>query len=193
MYFPELLEEYKQLLQQMKADGIKSGSMYQEVKQAIEWMETGYDPAEFREATRVDAYPMDPYEMQSYMAYINDEDMLMPEFLQTVKQKIVNDFYIDVEPTNVDRLIERFFSGLHSQANSMLENKESINYALQGLSDNEKAAFIAVKAERISFSKVASMLGVSKSTIQSYVNRAQKKIRLNIEKVQQKDVLTSAA
>ena len=60
MYFPELLEEYKQLLQQMKSEGVTSGEMFREVKQAIEWMETGYDPAEYRAATRVDAFPTDP-------------------------------------------------------------------------------------------------------------------------------------
>lgn len=41
MYFPELLEEYKQLLGQMKLEGVTSGDLYREVKQAIEWMETG--------------------------------------------------------------------------------------------------------------------------------------------------------
>lgn len=193
MYFPELLAEYKQLLKKMICKGITSGDLYSEVKQAIVWMETGYDPAEYRAATRVDAYPMDPYEMQSYMDYINDEDMLMPEFLQTVKRKIESDFCIDVEPIEVDKLIERFFSGFHSQANAMSENKKSIKFALQGLTDNEKAAFIAVKAERISFGKVASMLGTSKSTVQSYVNRAQKKIRVNIERAKQEKSFKYAA
>lgn len=193
MYFPELLDEYKQLLQQMKADGIKSGSMYQEVKQAIEWMETGYDPAEYRAVTRTDAYTMNPYDMQSYVAYIDDDDMLIPDFLKTVKQKIVSDFCLDVEPMMVDKIIERFFSGFHSQANTMMENKETIKHALQGLTDNEKAAFIAVKAERISYGKVATMLGTTKSTVQSYVNRAQKKIKKNIEQVYQRSELKKIA
>ena len=61
MYFPDLIEEYKQLLQEMKSEGVTSGDMYREVKQAIEWMETGYDPAEHRAATRTDAYTFDPY------------------------------------------------------------------------------------------------------------------------------------
>ena len=60
MYFEDLLEEYRELLGKMKLEGVTSGEMFREVKQAIEWMETGYDPAEYRAATRVDAFPTDP-------------------------------------------------------------------------------------------------------------------------------------
>ena len=181
MYFPELLEEYRQLLKEMKSEGVTSGSMYQEVKQAIEWMETGYDPAEYRAATRVDAFPMDPYHMQTYMAYVNDDDMLMPEFMVPLKKKIEEEFAdIDVVAPEWQSYMAYMMRDLNAAAIKANEQKRRINSALKGLTDDERAVFIAIEAELLPFSKVARMLDISKSTVQSYYNRAKRKIHANI-------------
>lgn len=181
MYFPELLEEYRQLLKEMKSEGVTSGSMYQEVKQAIEWMETGYDPAEYRAATRVDAFPMDPYHMQTYMAYVNDDDMLMPEFLGSLKKKIEEEFAdIDVEAPEWQSYMAYMMRDLNAAAIKANEEKRRINSALKGLTDDERAVYIAIEAELLPFSKVARMLDISKSTVQSYYSRAKRKIHANI-------------
>lgn len=183
MYFPDLLAEYKQLLQQMKGEGVTSGEMFREVKQAIEWMETGYDPAEYRAATRVDAYPMDPYHMQTYMAYVNNDDMLMPEHLIPIKEQIESetveyfDGYLDIKM--------RFLNKEVSWAN---DRKEKINSALKGLTADERAVYVAIEGELMSFGKVAKMLEVQKSTVQSYYERACRKIRNNINNGSQTDI-----
>lgn len=172
MYFPELLVEYKQLLGQMKAEGVTSGDMFREVKQAIEWMETGYDPAEFRAATRVDAFPMDPYHMQTYMAYANDDY----EMLENI--------------TNLENYLkshkdEQRFKADWRRAD---KNKRKVNSAMKGLTVDEKAVFVAIEAERLTFSKVARMLDISKSTVQSYYKRARTKINQNIQQGTQTDI-----
>ena len=189
MYFPELLEEYKQLLQQMKGEGVTSGDMYREVKQAIEWMETGYDPAEYRAATRVDAFPMDPYHMQTYMAYVNDDDMLMPEYLVQVRQKIKSDYAdIDVDAPEWQSYITYLMRDISPVAKKARERKEKVNSALKGLTKDERAVFIAIEAELLPYSKVAKMLDISRSTVQSYYSRAKRKISINISKGTQTDI-----
>ncbi|MFF5994264.1 sigma factor-like helix-turn-helix DNA-binding protein [Lysinibacillus sp. KU-BSD001] len=155
MYFPDLLAEYKQLLQQMKADGVTSGDMYREVKQAIEWMETGYDPAEYRAATRIDAYVMDHHLMQDLISYV-DSDCVTPHHIAEITH------YSDVKQ------VERLY-----------KIKRKVKKALAGLTDNERTVFILVRAERYSYTKVASVLGVSKSSVQVYLRRAEQKIRSN--------------
>ena len=172
MYFEDLLEEYKQLLQQMKGNGVTSGEMFREVKQAIEWMETGYDPAEYRAATRVDAFPMDPYHMQTYMAYANNVDEMLDSM-----SNLQN--YIE------SRQDEQRFRADWRKAE---ENKKKVNCALKGLTADEKAVFVAIEAERLPFSKVARMLDISKSTVQSYYNRARRKVHENINKGSQLDI-----
>ncbi|MGN7478981.1 sigma factor-like helix-turn-helix DNA-binding protein [Solibacillus silvestris] len=164
MYFADLLEEYKQLLGKMKGEGVTSGEMFREVKQAIEWMETGYDPAEYRAATRVDAFPMDPYHMQTYMAYANNEF----EMLESI--------------TNLQNYLESHKDQQRFKADwrKAEENKKKVNCALKGLTADEKAVFVAIEAERLPFSKVARMLDISKSTVQSYYSRAKRKIHANI-------------
>ncbi|MFL0584698.1 sigma factor-like helix-turn-helix DNA-binding protein [Solibacillus silvestris] len=194
MYFEDLLEEYRELLGQMKLEGVTSGEMFREVKQAIEWMETGYDPAEYRAATRVDAFPMDPYHMQSYVSYLNDDDeMLLPDYLQVVRKKIISDFCTDVEPLQAESYVRRFFSDYARLSDMSWENKQEINGALKGLSANEKASFIAIEAEKMPYAKVATMLGVEKTTVQSYVRRAWQKIRANLDKGTQESLFDDIA
>ena len=194
MYFPVLLEEYKQLLKQMKSEGVTSGDLYREVKQAIEWMETGYDPAEYRAATRVDAFPMDPYHMQTYMAYVNDDDMLMPEFLVQVREKIKSDFVdIDVEAPEWQNYIAYMMRDIGPVAKKARERKDKANSALKGLTKDERAVFIAIEAELLPFSKVARMLDISKSTVQSYYSRAKRKINANITQGTQESLFDDIA
>lgn len=189
MYFPELLEEYKQLLKQMRAEGVTSGDLYREVKQAVEWMETGYDPAEYRAATRIDAYCFDPYHMQSFMAYVNDEEMLMPGFLVPVKEKIEERFTgIDIEDAYWLGYKNRMLRDVHQETEKAFERKEKINSALKGLTADEKAVYVAIEGELMSFGKVAKMLDVSKSTVQSYYERACRKISCNVNNGSQLDL-----
>ena len=170
MYFADLLEEYKQLLKQMKSEGVTSGSMYQEVKQAIEWMETGYDPAEYRAATRIDSYSFDPYHMQNFVAYVN-HDIMLPDNLMT----LVSCEYCTNDEVN-------------KSLKEVAAVKRKVNDAMAGLTKDERAVYIAIHAELMPFSKVAKMLDVSKSTVQSYYERACRKISNNVNKGSQLDM-----
>ncbi|MFF5993446.1 sigma factor-like helix-turn-helix DNA-binding protein [Lysinibacillus sp. KU-BSD001] len=172
MYFPDLIEEYKQSLKDLRESG-GCLSMQRDLMEAIKWMETGYDPAEYRAATRTDAIPIDPYHMQTFMAYVND-DLLMPQHFQLERELVKEGKILE---NNYIREMER------------VENvKTEINVALQGLTKDERAVFIAIKAERIPFSKVAHMMGISKSTVQSYLERAERKIKNNLTNGVQPDL-----
>lgn len=189
-YFPDLLAEYKELLQQMKSEGITSGSMYTEVKQAIEWMETGYDPAERRAAIRIDAYTVDPYHMQTYMAYVNDDEMLMPDFLMPIKDDI--DARLVALGTDYEKeasFVECMMRPVTNAAAKATARKAEIAGALKGLTENERAAFILVRAERYTYAHAAKLLGVHKSSIQVYIRRAEQKIWNNIN---QEDTVATA-
>ncbi len=73
MYFPDLIEEYKQSLKDLRAMG---GNLDMQ----RDLMETGYDPAEYRAATRMDAFVMDHHLMQDLISYV-DSDEFLPNLL----------------------------------------------------------------------------------------------------------------
>lgn len=56
------------------------------------------------------------------------------------------------------------------------EEKELIEDALCTLTRREKDAFMLVKVEGITFEYAAELLGIKKSSIQTYLDRAEKKI-----------------
>lgn len=156
MYFPDLIDEYKQSLKELKEAG-GCPSMERNMLEAIKWMETGYDPAEYRAATRTDAYVMDHHLMQDIIKYIYAESYV-PDWMQG------------------------YDSDTGSWANEVvrLANvKNTIKYALRGLTTNERAVFTMIRAERMSFGKVAKLLGVTKSTVQTHLRRAESKIKDN--------------
>ncbi|SFS75818.1 sigma factor-like helix-turn-helix DNA-binding protein [Marininema halotolerans] len=61
-----------------------------------------------------------------------------------------------------------------SQENVWLE------HMLQSLSKSEYEAFVAVRGEGLSFGQTASLLQCSKSSVQSYVQRAEEKLRRHL-------------
>lgn len=54
--------------------------------------------------------------------------------------------------------------------------KEIIDDALCTLTDREKDVFLMIKVEGITFEYVAELLGIKKSTVQTHLERAEKKI-----------------
>lgn len=84
---------------------------------------------------------------------------------------------------------EVLWSQLSEQAIRQLEWNESQRYTkvskentwldqyLSCLSKSEYEAFVAVRGEGLSFAQTASLLQCSKSTVQSYVYRAERKLR----------------
>jgi RNA polymerase sigma factor (sigma-70 family) len=57
-----------------------------------------------------------------------------------------------------------------------LEDRERIEDALCTLSKREKEIFILAKIELLSYESIADLLGIKKSTVQTYLERAEKKI-----------------
>ena len=161
MYFPDLIEEYKQSLKELKVAG-GCLSMMKDMQEAIKWMETGYDPAEYRAATRTDVYVMDHHLMQDLITYV-DSDKMTP----TVLAEVIDCSY----DNSAIKEIERMFNV-----------KDTANQALAGLTENERTAFIMIRAEQMTFSKAAKILGVNRGTVQNYVKRAESKIAENVRK-----------
>lgn len=161
MYFPDLIDEYKQSLKELKAAGGCPG-MERDMLEAIKWMETGYEPAEHRAATCTDVYVMDHHLMQDLIMYV-DSDKKSSDMLAEV---------IDYSSDNsAVKEIERMFNV-----------KNIANKALAGLTKNERTAFIMIRAEHMTFGKAAKILGVNRGTVQNYVKRAESKIANNIRK-----------
>lgn len=156
MYFPDLIEEYKQSLKQLKAAG-GCLSMERDMSEAIKWMETGYDPAEYCAATRTDAYIMDHHIMQDLIGY-TDNESYVPEWMQG---------HENVHRSWTDEVVR------------LANVKNKINYALNGLTENERAIFIMIRAERMSFGKVAKLLNITRGTVQTHLKRAESKIKNN--------------
>ncbi|MBS7531815.1 hypothetical protein IC619_015185 [Hazenella sp. IB182353] len=63
-------------------------------------------------------------------------------------------------------------------SNSSSHENPQLRLILDQLSRSEYESFVAVRGEGISFAQVASLLKCSKSTIQSYVHRAEQKINI---------------
>lgn len=157
-YFPDLIQEYQQNYAELlkiekqvanseysKSDGRIIRNMIYTMKQVIDWLETGYDPAEVRANTRIDAIVMDHRLMQ---------DLIADTFSYSEDDLEITDY-----------------------------NKKRIRQALEGLSEKEREVFIMIRAELMTFSKVAKILGVSKGTVQSYLARAERKIQQNLGKL----------
>ncbi|KOY81302.1 hypothetical protein I6G82_02575 [Lysinibacillus macroides] len=165
MYFPDLIAEYKQSLKELRAAG-GCPSMERDMLEAIKWMETGYDPAEYRAATRQDTFVMDHRLMQDLISY-TDAESYVPDWM---KEKESDD------------------DSWENEIVRMTNMKNKINNALNGLTENERAAFIMIRAERMPYSKAAKILGIGKSTIQGYLKRAEIKISINISEESSLDV-----
>ncbi|MCS5501288.1 DUF134 domain-containing protein [Lysinibacillus sp. A4] len=161
MYFPDLIDEYKQSLKKLKAAGGCS-IMERDMLEAIKWMETGYDPAEYRAATRTDVYVMDHHLMQDLITYVDSEEMTPGVLAEVIDYSYDN---------SAVKEIERMFN-----------IKDTLNQAMAGLTENERTAFIMIRAEQMTFSKAAKILGVNRGTVQNYVKRAESKIADNISK-----------
>ncbi|WP_193769095.1 sigma factor-like helix-turn-helix DNA-binding protein [Metasolibacillus meyeri] len=157
MYFPDLIAEYKQSLKELRVAG-GCPSMERDMMEAIKWMETGYDPAEYRAATRTDTFVMDHHLMQDLISY-TDAESYVPNWMQ--ESESADDSWTD-------------------EILRMANVKNEIKRALRGLTANERAAFVMVRAECMTFGKAAKVLGIGRSTIQGYLKRAEMKINHNI-------------
>lgn len=57
------------------------------------------------------------------------------------------------------------------------EQKEDLLHLLNRFSERERQCFIMYEAEQLTMQQIADELGISKATVQSYINRARTKVK----------------
>ncbi|ASB90013.1 sigma-70 family RNA polymerase sigma factor [Bacillus sonorensis] len=82
------------------------------------------------------------------------------------------------------RIMDTFSEGIRFEPAHEVSaaDKARIEAALSVLTAREKEIFILHKVERFSYERIAAMLGIKKSTVQTNVKRAQAKMAKQIEK-----------
>lgn len=58
------------------------------------------------------------------------------------------------------------------------EQRQDLIYLFRSFSDRERQCFIMYEAEQLSMQKIADRLGIKKSTVQQYIERAREKVKL---------------
>lgn len=79
--------------------------------------------------------------------------------------------------------IQAYVSGNHAGSPSNLSDydRERLEKALSLLSDRERECFVMAHGQNFSYGYIASLIGVSKGTVQDYVKRAQIKVSKELE------------
>lgn len=90
-------------------------------------METGYDLAAYRATTRMDAFVMDHHLIQDLISYVDSDEFLPHLLAEDINKR---------EDSSAAREIE-----------SLYRMKKDVNQAKAGLTDNEHAEFILIRAE----------------------------------------------
>ncbi|URJ46395.1 sigma factor-like helix-turn-helix DNA-binding protein [Paenibacillus polymyxa] len=84
-----------------------------------------------------------------------------------------------VDPLRMQAYVQRNTAG--SPTNLSEGQRFRIEEALRGLSERERECYLMAHGECFSRSAIANMLGISRSSVQSYVESAQKKISEEIK------------
>lgn len=79
--------------------------------------------------------------------------------------------------------IQSYVSGNHAGSPSNLsdDDRERLEKALNTLSGRERECFVMAHGQNFSYGYIASLIGVSKGTVQDYVKRAQIKVSEELE------------
>ncbi len=79
-------------------------------------------------------------------------------------------------PVDPQKVLVHFSEPLHEPTLQIEKIRIQLLTALDILSPQEREAFLMVKGEGLSYGETADLMGISKSTVQDYVNRAKAKI-----------------
>lgn len=144
------IPEKERTLQQ-KSDLTMINSMISELRFVLEWLEKGRQPGAKRGVDRKAVY--------REMLYYD------PKILEA--------------RTNIDKVM---FSNSEKCEGAPIseEDKEKLDDALSSLSKREKDVYLMYHAENFSMKYISELMGVSKSTIQSYIERSERKVEEQI-------------
>ncbi|MEH6944402.1 sigma-70 family RNA polymerase sigma factor [Bacillus sp. JJ722] len=147
-YRASLREVRKLMLTANEEDKKILGSMASDLVYAIEWMRTGKQPGPRRGIERRAAYQKER----------PCDPILMQRYFRTTAEDVY-------EWDN------------HQQEDTLSYwDRVKLDDALSVLTEREKEIFLMSKGNCLSFSKIADLLEVSKSTVQDTIERADKKI-----------------
>ncbi|MED4172356.1 sigma-70 family RNA polymerase sigma factor [Halalkalibacterium halodurans] len=128
------------------------GSMASDLRYAIQWMMTGRQPGTRRGVERLAAYQKE----KSF------DPLIMQKFFRSTC-----DSYYWTEDGNQENAITEW-------------DKNRIEDALSVLTEREKEVYLMSRGQMLSYEDIAKLLCVSKSTIQTTIERAENKIRKQI-------------
>lgn len=156
----ELIQEYTETLRDVEKirekaaedDKIILGSMASDLKYAIQWMKTGRQPGNRRGVERLAAYQKE----KSF------DPLEMQKFFRSTC-----DSYSWTEDGREENAITEW-------------DKIRIEDALSVLTEREKEVYLMSRGQMLSYDDIAKLLCVSKSTIQTTIERAENKIRQQI-------------
>lgn len=75
-----------------------------------------------------------------------------------------------------------YLNQLKTEYSEMTEEElQELHIFLQGMTPQEKDVFISIKGQGNTFKQTAQFMGISKSTVQKYLKRAEKKVEKHLE------------
>lgn len=158
-------EHIKKQIQQLEYDKKLYSSCKSDLDYTISWIEKGRAPGSKRGIERRAAYErersFDPLLMQRYFR------SNQPEYPWEMSDYLGYD-----KP--VESLVDQ-------------DEKELIEFALQGLTANEREMYMLFAGKSLSQYKIADMLYVTRNTVKTTLARAKRKIQSNVKKYKQEN------
>lgn len=158
----DLIEQYTETLRDIRRmqreaceeDKSILGSMAGDLEYALEWMKTGRKPGNRRGVERLAAYQRE----RSY------DSLTLQKFFRST-----SDSYEWTEKGYEESVITEW-------------DKTSIEDTLSVLTDRERDIYLMSRGQMLSYEQIAQMLDISKSSIQTTIERAEKKITEKISR-----------
>jgi RNA polymerase sigma factor (sigma-70 family) len=134
--------------QQRKTEGPIVGSMISDLRYALEWMNSGRRPGNRRGAERLAAYQR--------------EKPVDPIWMQKYIRGLSDDPFTQIDGVRSDEMT--------------MADRERLDDALSVLTEREKEVYLMARGHCLSYAEIARYLDIGKSTVQTMVERAEKKI-----------------
>lgn len=129
-----------------------------------------------------------------FSAMINDLEYVVkwlssgrqPEAKRAIDRRSVYQRTVFASPEVLEALANQHNFPKESPRTVSEEDKRLIEYALSTLTQKQKEMYLSHVADGNSLDKIASLMGVSKGTVQKTVDRAKKKIAIQLDLIRSK-------
>ncbi|MFS3913465.1 sigma factor-like helix-turn-helix DNA-binding protein [Bacillus australimaris] len=129
-----------------------------------------------------------------FSAMINDLEYVVkwlstgrqPEAKRAIDRRSVYQRTVFASPEVLEALANDYKIVKESPRTVSEEDKRLIEYALSTLTQKQKVMYLSHVADGNSLDKIASLIGVSKGTVQKTVDRAKKKIAIQLDLIRSK-------